>query len=92
MTSYFIFKTDNISEKTTLVCCGTHKDEHECSIHFQSYKYGFCDGCVEALGPGNFKFMDGTRKNSFLFGIDGKNVEYFMLLDKEGIDLVSKIS
>lgn len=92
-TSYFIFKTDNISGKTIHICNGSHDTEHECNIHWQSYMYGFYDGCVEALGSGKFQFMNGSRKNSFHFSYDGKiSVDYFMLLDQAGHDLIMEIS
>ena len=92
-TSYFIFKTDNLSGKTIHICNGSHDTEHECNIHFHAYMYGFYDGCVEALGSGKFQFGNGTRKNSFRFSVDGKlDVEYFMLLDQAGHDLIMEIS
>ena len=55
-TSYFIFKTDNLSGKTIHICNGSHDSEYECNIHFHAYMYGFYDGCVEALGSGKFQF------------------------------------
>lgn len=92
-TSYFIFKTDNVTGKTIHICNGSHNDERECRIHWQSYMYGFYDGCVEALGSGRFQFMEGTKPLSFIFGIEGKgNVEYFMLFDQAGHDLIMELS
>ena len=92
-TSYFIFKTDNLSGKTIHICNGSHDTKRECIIHWRSYMYGFYDGCVEALGSGNFQFMKGTKVHSFHFSVDGKlDVEYFMLLDQAGHDLIMEIS
>lgn len=92
-TSYFIFKTDNRTGKTIHICNGSHNDERECRIHWQSYMYGFMDGAFEMLGSGNFQFMNGSRELSFHFSVDGKmDVEYFMLFDQAGHDLIMELS
>lgn len=89
MTSYFIFKTDNLTGKTIHICNGCHDTEHECLIHWQSYMYGFMDGAFELLGREGFQMMNGGHRLSFRFSVDGKmNVEYFMLLDDEGHKMV----
>ena len=93
MTRYYIFKTDNLTGRTILICNGSHASEAECNLHFHAYMYGFYDGCVEALGSGKFQFMDGTKPNSFIFSVEGKmNVEYFMLLDEDGVNLIKEIA
>ena len=93
MTRYYIFKTDNISRKTIHVCNGSHDTEHECRIHWQSYMYGFMDGAFEILGRENFQMMEGSHKLSFQFSVDSKmNVEYFMLFDEDGVNLIKEIA
>jgi hypothetical protein len=89
-TSYYIFKTDNKSGKTIHICNGSHNDEHECRVHWLCYMYGFMDGAFELLGRKNFTMEVGTHDQSFrLVTTDQqKDVEYFMLLDKEGQDMV----
>lgn len=88
MTNYYIFKTDLETGKPTHICNGSHKDERECRIHFQSYMYGFMDACSATLGHGNFGLTKGNHDQSFIFTFNGKIIEYFMLLDKEGQDLI----
>lgn len=93
MSRYYIFKTDNLTGRTIHICNGSHDSEHECRIHWQSYMYGFMDGAFEILGRDNFQMMAGSHKLSFQFSVDGKmNVEYFMLLDEDGVNLIKKIS
>lgn len=92
MTSYFIFKTDNLTGRTIHICNGSHDSERECRIHFQSYMYGFMDGAFQILGRDNFQMMSGSRELSFQFSVDGKmDVEYFMLFDQAGHDLIMEI-
>ena len=92
MTSYFIFKTDNLTGKTIHICNGSHDTERECRIHWQSYMYGFMDGAFEILGRDNFQMAYGSHEHSFKFSIDGKkDVEYFMLFDQAGHDLIMEI-
>ena len=91
-TNYYIFKTDRITGKTINICGGSHNNEEECNEHFLAYMYGFMDAAFEILGHGKFQMMNGSRKNSFTFSVDGKkDVEYFMLLDKEGTDKIFEI-
>ncbi len=94
MTSYYIFKTDKVTGKTVHICNGSHNDERECRIHWQAYMYGFMDGAFEILGASNVKILSGDAKHSFTLFVESqkKCVEYFMLLDKEGQDLVYEIS
>ena len=93
MTRYYIFKKDNLTGRTIHICNGSHDSEHECWIHWQSYLYGFMDGAFAILGRENFQMMPGSRPLSFLFSVDGKmNVEYFMLLDEEGVNLIKEIA
>lgn len=92
-TSYFIFKKNLSTEKTILVSSGSHDTEEQCSEHFHWYMYGFMDGAFEILGLDNFQMMSGSREFSFQFSVDGKmNVEYFMLFDQAGHDLIMEIS
>ena len=92
MTHYYIFKTNNLTGKTTHICNGSHDTERECRIHWMSYMYGFMDGAFEILGRDNFQMMEGSRPSSFRFSVDGKmNVEYFMLLDEAGEDMIMEI-
>lgn len=92
MTSYYIFKTDLETGKTTHICNGAHNDKRECRIHFQSYMYGFMDACSAALGHGNFGMTVGNHDHSFVLTFQGKVIEYFMLFDKDGRDLIYKIA
>ena len=95
---YFIFKTDNLTGKTTNICGGSHETIEECHTHFRAYSYGFMDGAVELLGHyRNFQMMDGCHGHySFQFSCDiltrKMNVEYFMLLDEDGDKLIAEIS
>ena len=92
MTAYYIFKTDNLTGKTIHMCNGSHNDERECKIHWQSYMYGFMDGAFEMLGRDNFQMMRGTHDLSFRFTVDGKaDTEFFMLFDQAGQDLIMEI-
>ena len=92
--NYYIFKTSKVTGETVHICNGSHNDERECRIHWQSYMYGFMDGAFEILGASNIQMMQGEHALSFEIYIKetGKCVEYFMLFDKEGQDLVYKIS
>lgn len=89
--NYYIFKTDKVTGKTTHICNGSHDSEHECRIHWQSYMYGFMDQAFELLGAQNFQMRQGEHELSFELYVpqlDGKCIEYFMLFDKEGRDLI----
>ena len=92
--NYYIFKTDWSNGITTIICNGSHDTELDCRRHWQCYLYGFMDGAYELLGRGNFELQNGKRTLSFqiLIKTTGKLVEYFMLLDKEGQDLIDEIS
>lgn len=93
MSRYYIFKTDNLTGRTIHICNGSHDSEHECRIHWQSYMYGFMDGAFEIIGRDNFQMREGRYKLSFQFIVDGEmNVEYFMLLDEDGANLIKKIA
>ena len=92
-TSYFIFKTDNTTGKTIHICNGSHNSEQECRTHWQCYMYGFMDGMFELLGRDNFQMTNGSRPLSFRIVVDDKkDVEYFMLFDQEGHDLIMELS
>lgn len=89
MTQYYIFKTNNLTNKTCLVCCGSHDTEEQCRIHWTAYIYGFMDGCNELLGYGKYGMTDGEHELSFRLEYKGDaDVEYFMLLGGEGQQLV----
>lgn len=91
-TNYFIFKTDRLTGKTVQICGGGHNNEDECGAHFRAYSYGFMDAADEILGRSGYQMMDGSRKYSFIFSVDGKkDVEYFMLLDAEGFNLIQEL-
>ena len=90
--NYYIFKTDNLTGKTINICNGSHETESEISTHWMSYLYGFMDGAFELVGRNNVQMTNGTHDRSFQFSIEGKaNVEYFMLLDEEGQDMIMEI-
>lgn len=92
-THYYIFKKEMPSGKTTFICGGSHDSADICAAHFRAYSYGFMDGASQILGYGNYEMMDGGHRLSFVFSINGqKMVEYFMLLDDEGQDLIALIS
>ena len=81
--------------KTQNVCGGGHDTYEDCARHFRAYCYGFMDGAIEVCGPAGYLMADGNHKLSFRFGLKAAGcyqVEYFMLLDKEGQDLMFKIS
>ena len=92
--SYYIFKTDLATNKTVHICNGSHDNEHECLLHWQAYMYGFMDGAFELLGRKGFEILPSTRHELRAFEIlvpGKKHVEYFMLFDKEGQDLIYEI-
>lgn len=93
-TSYYIFKTDKVTGKTVHICNGSHETERECRIHWQSYMYGFMDGAFEILGAKNVQMMQSKEHNlGFELHIPAKQhtVEYFMLFDKAGRDLIMEL-
>ena len=91
--NYYIFKTDNKTGRIVHICNGAHDDEQQCRVHWLCYLYGFMDGAFELLGDRNFKMDNGTHDQSFrLYTEDGqKDVEYFMLLDEEGQNMIQEI-
>lgn len=94
MANYYIFKANKRTGKTTLICNGSHDSEKECRSHWQIYMYGFMDAATEIIGGLSFKMEKGSRELSFILtsaALDDA-VEYFMLLDKEGVGLVYGIS
>ena len=92
MTTYIIFRTDNISGKTINICGGSHETEQECKNHWQAYMYGAYDSAVEVLGSGAFQFTQGLHPHSYNLSIDGvKDVEYFMLIGDEGPALIHEL-
>lgn len=92
-TSYYFFKTDNKTGKTVHICNGDHETERECDVHFISYLYGFMDGAIELVGINNFEIEPGEHDRSFRFTTDDgkKDVEYFMLFDEEGQNLIYEL-
>ena len=92
MTRYYIFKTDNNTDKTIHICNGSYDTMGECRRHWLAYAYGFMDCAFEVYGAGNFRMNGNTIDNEFTFIADGKNVSYFMLFDEEGQELIKKIS
>jgi len=92
--NYYIFKSDKVTGRTVHIDNGSHNDERECRIHWLSYMYGFIAGACDILGVCDIQFRQGEHVLSFEFYIkkEGKCVEYFMLFDKEGQDLISDIN
>lgn len=90
-TSYYIFKTNNKTGETTHICNGSHDSVEDCNRHWRCYLYGFMDGAIEIVGGCNFDLSEGTHPNSFRFAAGEKDVEYFMLLDEEGQELIAEI-
>ena len=93
--NYYIFKTNLDTGRTWLICGGSHNSYEDCARHFRCYSYGFMDGAVEICGSGGYLMADGDHKLSFRFGTKAAHryqVEYFMLLDQEGQDLIDKIA
>lgn len=88
-TYYYIFKTDNLTKKSSLVCCGHHNTVEECSSHWIYYMYGFMDAVLELSGV---SITQGSSERSFRVNALDKDVEYFMLLGQEGNDLVYKLA
>ena len=94
MTSYFIFKTNKVTGKTTSICCGSHETEELCRIHWQSYMYGFMDGAFDMLGRDNFQMMQSREhKLGFEFHVPAQEhtVELFMLLNEDGHQLIQEL-
>lgn len=93
--NYYIFKEDLTTGKMVNICGGSHDTYDDCAAHFLAYSYGFMDGAVELCGHSGYLMGAGYHKLSFCFGTKAAGcyqVEYFMLLDKEGQDLMFKIS
>ena len=92
--NYYIFRTSKVTGETVIICNGSHDDERECRLHWQAYMYGFMDGAYELLGANNVKILNGDAKHSFQVFVESqrKCVEYFMLLDEEGQNLIQEIS
>ena len=91
MATYSNFKTNKITNETTLVCGGSHNSQDLCKAHFRAYCYGFMDGAAELLKGKKYTMMDGSHPLSFEISFDGNCVEYFMLLDEEGDALIKEI-
>ena len=96
MASYFIFKKDNNTGNTIHICNGGHDTKEECLNHFHAYIYGFMDAAYELVGAGNFgmetDYKDSNRP-SFRFTVPSQNkdVEYFMLYDQAGHDMIMQL-
>lgn len=93
--NYYIFKTNLDTGKTYFICGGSQDSYEDCARHFRSYSYGFMDGAVEICGSGGYLMANGNHQLSFLFGTKAAGrfqVEYFMLLDQEGQELIDKIA
>lgn len=92
MTRYYIFKTDNNTDKTIHICNGSYDTMGECRRHWLAYAYGFMDCAFEVCGAGNFEMNGNIIDYKFTFRAKNKNVSYFMLFDEEGQELIKKIS
>ena len=93
MVSYYIFKTDNNTDKTVHICNGSYDTKEECRKHWLAYTYGFMDCAFEVYGAGNFEmFGDIIKDNKFTLKARAKSTTFFMLFDKEDQDLIRKIS
>ena len=95
MTYYYIFKTNKVTGEITHICNGSHEGEDLCRIHWQGYMYGFMDAAFEMLGRENFQMMESREhKLGFEFHIPANNhtVEFFMLFDDAGQQLIQDIS
>ena len=92
MTEYFIFITDNLTGETIPICNGAHANEDECREHWTIYSYGVCDGWQGCLNEVRGSYSIGSHEYSLRIQNDGRDVEYFMVLDQEGHDLMLKIS
>lgn len=92
--NYYIFKKNLSTGKVVNICGGSHDNYEQCAAHFRAYSYGFMDGALEICGHDGYLMTNGNHYLSFLFGVKaaGYQVEYFMLLDQEGQDLMFKIS
>ena len=93
MASYYIFKRDNNTGKTTPICNGIHDTQKECLNHFLAYMYGFMDAAIEMVGANNYGMVSDYKdenRPSFRFTVpsQNKNVEYFMLFDQAGHDMI----
>jgi hypothetical protein len=87
--TYYIFKKDLTTGYITPICNSMRDDLEEIERHWLAYTYGFMDGCFEILGGQYVGMRPGSTKHSFILHIEGRHeVEYFMLLDQEGRDLI----
>lgn len=91
MVHYYIIKTDSTGSE--LIGTGCYETKNECLEHWTAYTYGFMDCAILIYGRHGFGMYNGlSSKQSFYLRIpDKKEVEYFMLLDKDGEDFIAKI-
>lgn len=93
MVHYYIFKTDNNTDKTVHICNGSYDTKDECRRHWLAYTYGFMDCAFEVYGAGNFEMAGDIMKDcKFTLHAKAKNISYYMLFDEEVQDLILKIS
>ena len=93
MASYFIFKRDNNTGKVESICNGVHDTKSECLAHFRAYMYGFMDAANEMVGIHNYGMGADYKepdRPSFHFTVpdQNKDIEYFMLFDQAGHDMI----
>lgn len=84
MEQYYIFRTDRNTDKTNLVCCGSHETREECIMHWQCCMYGFMDAMQEC----GTHISEGQTPHSLIVNNGSINAEYFMLMGAEGQALV----
>lgn len=87
MAQYFIFKTDLKTNKTTSICNGYHETEAECRLHWTAYMYGCMDAIRELTGKYQDMSEGSHGRLSFRLQYAEHDVEYFMLLNEEGVTL-----
>lgn len=90
MTNYFIFSRNLSTGITIAICNGCRADKDSAAAHWVAYMYGFMDAEREFTGKSDMK--EGSTEKSFIIRKNGIEIEYFMLLDDEGRDLLYKIS
>ena len=87
--TFYIFKKDLTTSYITPICNTTASNPEELDHYWNEYLVGFMDGCFEVLGGRYVGMRKGNSERSFILHIEGRHeVEYFMLLDQEGRDLI----
>lgn len=92
MTEYFIFKHEVGTGEVTLICTGIHESEQQCAAHWQAYIYGMYD-ILKIIGKDtDTEIVCSAAKEVSIKSHGMKKQRVFMLLNKDGHNLVKEIS